>query len=237
VYCRGIDGSRSYRQDFLQQLNQHLLLDDCQTRSFEGGEATSDASAVYNRTDYNLTGISVVLETVFDERIHLTEKILRPIACGHPFILAAGPGSLSVLRRYGFKTFSGYIDESYDNIQDPQERLAAICYEMKRIQQLSSTDREKLLKICQGIAAYNRKHFFSDKFFNTVVSELEHNVDIAFSTHRGELDLELWWNTSQWYKKNGLGHVLLHPCKKVFLPLYRKSRLLASNNNSRPVDI
>jgi hypothetical protein len=47
-----------------------------------------------------------VAETVFDTRIHLTEKTLRPIACGHPFILAAGPGSLKYLQTYGFRTFS-----------------------------------------------------------------------------------------------------------------------------------
>jgi hypothetical protein len=50
----------------------------------------------------------------------LTEKALRPIACGQPFILAATPGSLQYLRSYGFKTFSGYIDETYDTIQEMQ---------------------------------------------------------------------------------------------------------------------
>ena len=235
VYCRGIDGSRAYRQDFLQQLDQHSLMDNCQTRSLDGEEATSDSSAVYNRTDYNSTGISVVLETVFDERIHLTEKILRPIACGHPFILAAGPGSLELLRRYGFKTFSGYINESYDKIKNSQERLSAICYEMKRIKELPKSDQEELLKKCQDVAAYNQKHFFSDKFFNTVVSELENNVNTAFNTHRGELDLKLWWNTSQWYKKNGAKQV--HPCRNIFLPMYRKYRLSNSNNNPSPTII
>jgi hypothetical protein len=234
VYCRDVTGSRAYRQKFLQDLEQQLLLDDCQIQSFNDVEATSDSSAVYNRFDYNSTGISVVLETVFDERIHLTEKILRPIACGHPFILAAGPGSLELLRSYGFQTFSGCINESYDNIKDSYERLAAICQEMKRIQQLPKKQQQDLLKECYDIAAHNRKHFFSVDFLDKVISELKCNVDIAFNSHQGQLDLDLWWNTSKWYKKNGLGHVMIKAYRKVFLPLLRQQRLQAAANKSCP---
>jgi hypothetical protein len=209
-------------------------LEDCQVQSFNKAEATSDSSAEYNRDDYNSTGISVVLETVVDERIHLTEKILRPIACGHPFILAAGPGSLALLRSYGFQTFTGYINESYDDITDSSKRLAAICQEMKRIQRLSKEKQQELLKICYEVAKYNRKHFFSANFLDRVTNELKCNVTDAFDRHLGELDLNLWWNTSQWYKKNGLGHIVTRRYRKVFLPLLRQQRLLAAVNNSRP---
>jgi hypothetical protein len=68
-----------------------------------------------------------VLETLFDDhRWHLTEKSLRPIACGKPFVLMATPGSLQYLRQYGFKTFDGLIDETYDSIQNPKQRLQAV---------------------------------------------------------------------------------------------------------------
>jgi hypothetical protein len=234
VYCRDVTGSRAYRQKFLCYLENQSLSADCQIQSFNKVEATSDSSAVYNREDHISTGISVVLETVFDERIHLTEKTLRPIACGHPFILAAGPGSLALLRRYGFRTFTGYINEYYDDIKDPSQRLAAICQEMKRIQQLPKKEQQKLLKACQDIAVYNRKHFFSTNFLDEVNCELQSNITAAFNSHLGEIDLELWWNTTQWYKKNGFGHILTKPYKKVFLPLYRKFRRLAANKNSVP---
>lgn len=224
MYCRDTTGSRQYRKDLLNQLGEKSLLADCQIESFDGAKVDSNASAIYNVSDYNSTAISVVLETVFDERIHLTEKILRPIACGHPFILAAGPGSLRLLRSYGFRTFSGYINENYDDIQDNSERLAAIVHEMKRIQQLPDDLKKSLIEACRKIAEYNRKRFFSKEFFDQVCEELERNVDSARQSHGGELDLELWWRTTQWYKKNGLSHILTRPYRKDFLPLYRKSR-------------
>jgi len=225
MYCRDTGGSREYRKDLLGHIDQLSLQSDCQIESFNQIKVGSDASAVYNVTDHNLTGISVVLETIFDERIHLTEKILRPIACGHPFILAAGPGSLQLLQSYGFQTFAGYINENYDIIQDRSKRLIAIANEMKRLQQLSPKNLQSLLSNCRRIAQYNRKKFFSTEFFNQVSDELIKNVDTAWQQHHGQLDLELWWNTAQWYKKNGYGHINHRPYKSIFAPMYRKHRL------------
>jgi hypothetical protein len=102
--------------------------------------------------------------------------------------------------------------------------LAAIAHEMKRIQQLPADRKKNLVETCQKIAEYNRKRFFSKEFFDQVCGELERNVDFARQQHGGKLDLELWWNTTQWYKKNGLSNILDRPYTKIFLPLYRKSR-------------
>jgi hypothetical protein len=201
TYCRDSTGSREYRKSFLQQISAAGIFGNCQTQSFDG-TVGSDASAEYNITDINNTAISVVLETVFDSRIHLTEKILRPIACGHPFILAGGPGSLRLLRSYGFRTFAGYINESYDEIQDSQERLSAIVKEMKRICDLPIKDQQQLIEICQEIAQFNQKHFFSNEFFTSITDELKRNVDSAYSVHMGEISFDTWWAERKWRKKN-----------------------------------
>jgi len=55
-----------------------------------------------------------------------TEKTFRAIAMLHPFILMARPFTLQGLRDMGYKTFSPYIDESYDTIIDDAVRLEAI---------------------------------------------------------------------------------------------------------------
>lgn len=233
MYCRDTTGSRRYRQTLLKKLKQQSLLEHCQTQSFDNKQVTGDASAIYNVTDHNQTAISVVLETVFDHRIHLTEKTLRPIACGHPFILAAGPGSLELLRKYGFRTFDGYINEIYDKIHNDQERLDAIITEIKRIQSLPQDQQQHLIAACRDIARYNRKHFFSKEFFNLVTKELENNVADAFNLTGNKLDLELWWKTTQWYKKNGM-RASLGSYKKVFLPLLRRSRTSSTRDDSSP---
>jgi hypothetical protein len=76
-------------------LNPQFKLSNPETISqIKNNNFSSTASADYDYQDFINTQVSVVLETVFDEsRIHLTEKTLRPIACGHPFLLAAGPNS------------------------------------------------------------------------------------------------------------------------------------------------
>jgi hypothetical protein len=101
---------------------------------------------------------------------------LRPIACGQPFILAAGPGALQYLRRYGFQTFEPLIDESYDLENNSLVRLKKIVSSMEKIKSMSDKDLEQLYKI----ARYNQQHFFSNEFFEIVKTELVNNLKVAF---------------------------------------------------------
>ena len=140
----------------------------------------SYASADYSVDDILSTDISVILETVAAEsKIHLTEKTLRPIACGHPFMLVAGPGSLEYLRSYGFKTFSPWINESYDSEPDIIKRMQLIVDEMVKISKLSLDQKENLLCHLKEIATFNKNHFFSKKFFNKIQTELVENLKSA----------------------------------------------------------
>ena len=145
--------------------------------------ATSCASADYVLDDYLTTDFEVVLETLFDDtRLHLTEKALRPIALGQPFLLAATHSSLEYLRSYGFKTFATVIDESYDTIEDPALRLEAIVKTMAEIASWTDAERTEKMSIANRIAEYNRQHFFSKKFFDNVVDELKINLSEAITT-------------------------------------------------------
>jgi hypothetical protein len=157
--------------------------------------APSYSSADFNLADYESTDIEVVLETLFDDRrIHLTEKILRSIACQQPFILASTVGSLSYLREYGFKTYHTVWDESYDQIDDPYLRLQAIVRLMSEITQWDQETKRQKLNQAKQIAIYNKKHFFSQDFFNRIRSELEKNLKISLiqlvSTNTSKIWLE-----------------------------------------------
>jgi hypothetical protein len=142
---------------------------------------SSTSSADYDYVDFVNSKVSVILETVFDDdRIHLTEKTLRPIACGHPFILAGGAGSLEYIKSYGFKTFAPWIDESYDQEIDSLKRLEKIIKSMKQIQSLQEQELEDFSQEVKRIADFNKKHFFSNEFFNQVTDELKNNLDRAY---------------------------------------------------------
>jgi hypothetical protein len=209
VYNRAWSGTREYRLKFAEQLIAANLHHKCITSFAKFDDRVnyqdhvfsnsafaiknknlekilpentydSNSSADYNNLDYQNSLIEVVLETLFDDsRNHLTEKSLRPIACGQPFILVSTPGSLCYLQSYGFKTFNGYIDETYDTIQDPVERLNAIVQEMKRIDQLCHETKQQLLSDIQAVANYNQRLFFSKEFYNQVIDEFKQNLDQA----------------------------------------------------------
>jgi hypothetical protein len=140
----------------------------------------STASADFDMNDYDSTGIEIVLETLFDDtRLHLTEKTLRPIACAQPFILAGTHGSLEYIKSYGFKTFDNLWSEQYDRELDPYARLIAIKNVMKEIASWNDKTREHKLSQAQAIANYNKELFFSEKFLNQVLAELEINLTDA----------------------------------------------------------
>jgi hypothetical protein len=143
-------------------------------------DALASASADYNIDDYCNHRIEVVLETVFDDtKWHLTEKTLRPIACGMPFILASTAGSLQYLRSYGFRTFGSVWDESYDSVADPVQRLHSIVDLMKSLASMSDRDKISMQSQVSEIAAFNRRRFFSDEFWHQVVNEFVTNFDAA----------------------------------------------------------
>lgn len=219
IYNRAWAGTREYRLKFAEMLAESNLVSFCKTSfaSMDNGinynqhefrntdfaltnfdlesiftenTAASCYSADYDNIDYTQCGIEVVLETLFDDhRNHLTEKSLRPIACNKPFILASTPLSLRYLRSYGFKTFDGLIDETYDTINDPWQRLQAIITELKRISCLSLTSKQELWKNLNAVAEYNQQWFFSSQFHNRVIDEFKTNlhqaIDIATKHQTG----------------------------------------------------
>jgi len=197
IYCRATDGTRLYRKKFLNMIKSNNIY-DYQLGSFNIKKLDSTNSATYDSLDMNHTGISIVLETVFDHRIHLTEKTLRPLACGHPFILMAGPKSLEYLKSYGFRTFNNFIDESYDNILDNDARMSMVVHEMQRLQLLSVSTKNKILKECAKIAEHNKKIFFSKKFYKQVTQELIDNVNYA----KEKLVFNIDWQKLQHHRKS-----------------------------------
>jgi hypothetical protein len=150
-------------------------------------------SADFEITDYESADIEVVLETLFDDqRLHLTEKSLRPIACGQPFVLVATHGSLEYLRSYGFKTFEHIWDESYDNVENPEQRLAEIANLMRTIADWTPEQRISKLAEAQAVVEHNRQWFFSKEFFSLVINELTDNLKHAFCQLESIEHYELW---------------------------------------------
>lgn len=210
IYNRAWCGSRQYRLKFLDLIVLNNLQDHCKTwfnpidpdlqihyqelvntpwrpnikleDYFSKTDASANASADFEMADYESTDIEVILETVFDDdRWHLTEKTLRAIACGQPFILAGSPGSLTYLQSYGFKTFASVWNESYDKEFDHDKRLKMIAHEMKIISQWDEQTKQQKMQLAIDIANYNKKLFFSSEFHKSIEDELKQNLDSAIN--------------------------------------------------------
>jgi hypothetical protein len=65
------------------------------------------------------------------------------------------PHSLSKLKELGYKTFSPYIDESYDEEINDYERLKMIVNEIERLSNLSEPQLVEFLTAVKEIVEYN----------------------------------------------------------------------------------
>jgi len=117
--------------------------------------------------------VYVPTETVyFGRRTHLTEKTFKAIALEMPFVLVAPAGSLAYLREYGFQTFAGIFDESYDLETDDIRRIEKVAQLLKDLNNLSVAERQQIHQACLPIVEYNYNHFYSGAFANTLWNEL-----------------------------------------------------------------
>lgn len=100
---------------------------------------------------YSNSYVSVVTETNFYKSQpgrFVSEKVFKPIAQKHPFVLVSVPKTLELLRELGYKTFSPWIDESYDLETDDNKRLLMVAREIER---LSNLTPEELTNYLNGV--------------------------------------------------------------------------------------
>ena len=175
LYARDHTGSRQYRKSMIELLTP--LQDQIQYNWHGSNVVDSSYSAKIVVKDAVDTAVHIVAETVFDQnKVHLTEKIFKPIVMRQPFVVFAGAGSLEYLRRYGFQTFDSVWDESYDHEADHQIRSNKI---LKLITDLSNQSEEQFKRTidqCRSIVQHNVEHFFSNQFEKILLEELHQNV-------------------------------------------------------------
>jgi len=122
----------------------------------------------------------VVTETVFYyDKLHLTEKIFKPIVSKQPFMLLAAPGNLAYLKSYGFKTFDSVIDESYDDIKDPDQRIDAVVDQLNWYCNLTDAEKLDIAEKLEPIIEHNFHHFYGE-FRHIITRELLDNCQTLF---------------------------------------------------------
>jgi hypothetical protein len=195
--------SSGARELIRRHLDQPLILDRDNT--------TGSLSADFGHREFELwkSGLwHIVTETVFyHDKLHLTEKIFKPIVAQRPFMLAAAPGNLAYLKSYGFQTFDRWIDESYDTITDPDQRLQAIVDQTQRLCAMSDKDLREMHREMQPVLEHNFNHLWSG-FRHQIVNELVDNFETC---------VRLWNNGRVDGKELPLHNIDLARAKEILL--------------------
>lgn len=132
---------------------------------FEDADFVSGMHNFFTKKDMWMeTYFSVVSETsASDDWCFITEKTVRPIIYYHPFIVWGNPGTLKVLKEYGFETFPEFFDESYDTIYDSKKRLSIIINNLNRLCNMSLDEIHTL--------------------YQSIIPKLIHNRNLLISLH------------------------------------------------------
>jgi len=102
----------------------------------------------------------LVLETLFDadqsNGAFVTEKTYKCIKFGQPFVIIGTAGSLEALRAAGYRTFDNVIDNSYDAIQDNEQRWQAV---KNTIRSISQENHQEWYLKCLPDLVHNQQVF------------------------------------------------------------------------------
>jgi len=173
AYIRGLSGSREYRSKILTDFSKFNIDVFCPILFNSKTTIDSDESASIPWHEHTTFDIHIVPETIFNtEKIHLTEKVFKPIVMYQPFILFSGPNSLRYMRDYGFKTFSSVWDESYDTIINGDERFDSIFKLIRTLNGMPNDEYNEIIKKTLPIVEFNRNHFYSEGFQSAIIKEI-----------------------------------------------------------------
>jgi nucleoside-diphosphate-sugar epimerase len=110
--------------------------------------------------DYVTTFMSIVTESLTDKNtLFLSEKIWKPLALGHPFMVLGNKGTLKYLKSLGFMTFDKWFDESYDDEPEMEVRAEMISNEIEKYKLKSKEDLTNIREQMRDICLHNKNLF------------------------------------------------------------------------------
>jgi len=109
---------------------------------------------------YNQSYVNVVVESDIDyvDNFFLTEKTIKSLIVGMPFIVVSTPNFLKNLQQLGFTTYNQLWDESYDSIIDYKSRVDAV---IDLCNNLGKFDWESSKSLLMEIQLKNQNNFLN----------------------------------------------------------------------------
>lgn len=115
----------------------------------------------------NKSFLFLVTETHFkNNTIFISEKTFKPVLLKMPFVSLGNPGTLTVLKELGFKTFDKWINESYDFDLPLEKRCDIIVSEIARLSKMTNQERMSIRNEMSDILEHN---------FNVLQQQMKHS--------------------------------------------------------------
>lgn len=122
------------------------------------------------------TAYSVLSETEHSNSvIFLTEKTAKIMLCQRIFVSFGSRGYLKYLQSLGFRTFDSFMDESYDQIEDSQQRWQAA---WDQLLWLCEQDQQCIIAQARDILLHNYHHMISTDWRKSVVDQVKKVLDL-----------------------------------------------------------
>jgi len=156
--------TQRYRFEFNESKINELLTQIPKTLNHESVLDYTQISAwTDTNPDAHISSYFYVCTETYTHGEHksLTEKVFKPIANFQPFLFMAYPGALKLLKSLGFKTFSPFIDETYDDEPDEGKRLGMIYQEIARLSTMSKEEIHNWYWSMEEILIHNQRHLLS----------------------------------------------------------------------------
>lgn len=152
-----VDKKDQYRKRLQLSLEKLNLLDKGYVSA--NGYCDHYPESISKFVDINLvieTSQKIIANTRHPDSLRLTtEKSYRSFLNKKPFLLFGAAHHLKHLKAKGFKTFDCIFNETYDDIENVNERLFAIMKELLWWTGLDTKDKKELLTIAKPIIEYN----------------------------------------------------------------------------------
>jgi hypothetical protein len=131
-----------------------------------------DWQRYFNPNWYDATEFSVVVETFTTYPTFVSEKIFKPLAHQHPFVVWGSKETLKYLQDQGFETFGHQIDECYDIIDDDNLRLEKVVSEIERLTK-QFNDKKYIFEdmLTKQKLAHNHQRFFNKELIKQKIKD------------------------------------------------------------------
>jgi hypothetical protein len=151
------DAKDKFNQEFVKSLPWVYDLTD-ESKYFDFVTISKKEEMLYLESYISLSAETLFLPSVLNGvtyQLDVSEKTYKPIVAMQPFIVLGQPGTLSFLKDQGFKTFSNWWDESYDQMYNNAARSHCVFLLYKKLSKCSKSELAQMLNEMLPVLVHN----------------------------------------------------------------------------------